>query len=250
MARILFNVGLFILLQGVIVPAGFAEQIRVAVASNFLNPMKVISKKFEAHSGNRIVISSGSSGRFYAQIKNGAPYDLFFSADQEKPLKLEKEGLTIPGFNMTYATGTLVLWSTKQGYFKTDERLKNGKFSRIAMANPKLAPYGLAAKEVLERLGLTSSVKSKQVNAENIAQTFQFVSSGNADLGFVARSQLVGVSEDQMGTQWVIPSDLHQPIKQNLVLLKRADNKKAARAFYEFMKSDSTKELIKSFGYQ
>lgn len=250
MARILFNVGLFILLQGVIAPAGFAEQIRVAVASNFLKPMKAISKKFEASSGNRVVISSGSSGRFYAQIKNGAPYDLFFSADQEKPLKLEKEGLTVPGFNMTYATGTLVLWSAKQNYFKTDERLKSGKFSRLALANPKLAPYGLAAKEVLERLGLTSSVKSKKVNAENIAQTFQFVISGNADLGFVARSQLMDLNEGKVGSQWIIPTDLHQPIKQNLVVLKRAENKKAAREFYEYMKSDATKGLIQSFGYQ
>ena len=250
MARILFNVGLFILLQGVIAPAGFAEQIRVAVASNFLKPMKVISKKFEASSGNRVVISSGSSGRFYAQIKNGAPYDLFFSADQEKPLKLEKEGFTVSGFNMTYATGTLVLWSAQQDYFKTDERLKSGNFSRLAVANPKLAPYGLAAKEVLERLELTNLVKSKQVNAENIAQTFQFVSSGNANLGFVARSQLMDLSEDKVGSQWIIPTDLHQPIKQNVVLLKRAEHNKAARAFYEYIKSDSTKGLIKSFGYQ
>ena len=250
MARILFNVGLFILLQGVIAPAGFAEQIRVAVASNFLKPIKAISHEFKVHSGHKVLISSGSSGRFYAQIKNGAPYDLFFSADQEKPLKLEKEGFTVSGFNMTYATGTLVLWSAQQDYFKTDERLKSGNFSRLAVANPKLAPYGLAAKEVLERLELTNLVKSKQVNAENIAQTFQFVSSGNANLGFVARSQLMDLSEDKVGSQWIIPTDLHQPIKQNVVLLKRAEHKKAARAFYEYIKSDSTKGLIKSFGYQ
>ena len=224
-----------------------ADEIRVAVASNFANTLKVIASNFEAASGHKVKLSIGSTGKHYAQIHHGAPFDVFFAADSKRPALLEAEGAALPGSRFTYAIGRLVLWSPRDGYVDAQGKiLETGNFQHLAMANPRLAPYGKAAQEVLEYRGLWEILKSRAVLGENIAQTFQFVKSGNAWLGFVAWSQIKRPGQAVSGSYWNIPADLYTPIEQQAVLL---NGSKAAQEFVRFVQSEESRQLIRSFGY-
>lgn len=226
-----------------------AETITIAVASNFTATMNELINRFEADSGHEVQVSYGSSGRFYAQISNGAPFDAFFSADQEKPALLETSELASGGF--TYAIGALALWSKSpslqldQGAFLRDE-----SFNKLSMANPRLAPYGQATLEVLMALDLEESTREYWVQGENITQAFQFVDSENADLGFVALSQILQNGELREGSFWPVPSALHSPIRQDAVLLNRAERKQAVIDFLNYVQSANARTLIESYGYQ
>jgi molybdate transport system substrate-binding protein len=223
----------------------------VAVAANFSAPMKIIAQDFERATGHRAVLSFGSTGQFYAQIKNGAPYALFLAADAHTPAKIEKEGLGVTGTTFTYAIGQLVLWSKTSG--RVDDRgeiLKSGNFSKLAIANPKLAPYGAAAIEVLNHLGVMSQVKPKIVEGANIAQTYQFVFSENADLGFVALSQVYENGKLKQGSGWIVPTSLHSPIKQDAIMLNPGRDSPAAIALLTYLRSDAAKAVIRKFGYE
>jgi molybdate transport system substrate-binding protein len=224
-----------------------AAEIRIAVASNFTSAIAGLSKNFELETGHRVKIIFGSTGKHYAQIKNGAPFDAFFAADIRRPELLENEGIAIAGSRFTYAIGQLVLWSPKPGYIDAKaDVLKQNHFNHVSIANPKLAPYGRAAQQALETQGLWQTIKPKIVQGENIGQAFQFVSSGNAELGFVALAQISQPGQPIHGSWWLVPQSLYTPIAQQAVLLK--DNE-AARAFMAFIKSDKSLALIRSFGY-
>ena len=227
-----------------------AGEVSVAVASNFTAPMKAIVQAFERDTGHRAILSFGATGQFYAQIKNGAPFAVLLAADDETPARLEREGVAVPGTRFTYATGKIVLWSKKADLVDTNgEILKTGKFDKLALANPKLAPYGAAAMQVLEKLNLTKQLGPKLVEASNIGQTFQFVSSGNAALGFVALSQVFENGTLKEGSGWVVPSNLYSPIKQDAVLLTSGKANVAAQALLQYLRSDKAKAIIVSFGY-
>lgn len=236
-----------IVLLLLVAPLCNAETLRVAVAANFKTTLEAVAEEFEAQSEHRLILASGSTGKHYAQILNGAPFDLFFAADARRPRLLEQQQRSVPGSRFTYAIGKLVLWSPEAGY--VDDRgqvLETGTFRRLAMANPRLAPYGLAAKQVLQQRGLYDRLQSRLVRGENIAQTFQFVATGNAQLGFVALSQLRGSGMAQQGSLWTLPESLYDPIEQQAVML---NNTPAARAFIAYIKSEPAGRLIRRFGY-
>lgn len=224
-----------------------ADEIRVAVASNFAGAMKTIVEAFEASSGHDVMLSIGSTGKHYAQIKNGAPFDVFFAADVRRPKLLDQEGLAVPGSRFTYAIGRLVLWSPRPDYVDSNGRvLEEGDFRFLAIANPRLAPYGEAARQVLESRSLWVSLGPRLVRGENISQAFQFVASGNAELGFVAYSQLSQSNGALEGSYWEVSRDEYRPIEQQSVLL--TDNA-AARAFLEFVRSKKGSNIIRAHGY-
>ncbi|PKM46069.1 MAG: molybdate ABC transporter substrate-binding protein [Gammaproteobacteria bacterium HGW-Gammaproteobacteria-1] len=227
-----------------------AEEVNVAVAANFTAPMNVIAAEFAKDTGHEAKLAFGSSGKFYAQIKNGAPFQVFLSADDAKPAKLEQEGMTVVGSRFTYAVGTLVLWSAKPGF--VDDKaavLKRGDYNKLAIANPKLAPYGAAAVEVLEGMGLMAAAEPKLVQGENIAQTFQFALTGNAELGFVALSQVMKDGKITSGSAWIVPGNLHQPIRQDAVILSSGEGNAAAVALMKYLQGDKAKAIIRSYGY-
>lgn len=227
-----------------------AGEVSVAVASNFTAPMKIIAQAFERETGHKAILSFGATGQFYAQIKNGAPFAVLLAADDETPARLEREGVAVTGTRFTYATGQVVLWSKKADLVDAQgEILKTEKFDKLALANPKLAPYGAAAMQVLEKLNLTKQLGPKLVEASNIGQTFQFVSSGNAALGFVALSQVFENGKLKEGSGWVVPSNLYSPIKQDAVLLTSGKANVAAQALLQYLRSDKAKAIIVSFGY-
>ena len=227
-----------------------AKSVHVAVAANFSKTMESLVTEFEKTSDYQIALSYGSSGKFYAQIKQGAPYELFFSADQVKPDALQKDGLVMAGSRFTYAIGRLAVWSARPDFAnKIETRLKQGAFNKLAIANPKLAPYGAAALQVLRNLELIESSQTKWVRGENIAQTYQFVSTGNADLGFVALSQLIGTNKVEQGSYWVVPETMHHAIKQDVVLLMRAAQSQGAAAFLAFMHTKMAQNIMAQFGY-
>jgi len=226
-----------------------AAEISVAVAANFTKPMREIAQAFEKASGHTLKMSFGASGKFYAQIHNGAPFEVFFSADQEKPAALENDGLTVTGSRFTYAVGGLVLWSAKKGLEAGPEVLKSGRFNKLALANPKHAPYGAAAMEVLTRMGLLEQSRSKWVMGENIAQTFQFIESGNADLGFIALSQVMEKGKILSGSSWVVPAELYPAVQQDVVLLRKGETNPAARDLLTFIRGVQATAIIESFGY-
>lgn len=230
--------------------AAQAEEVHVAVAANFTAPMKVIAADFEKATGDKVVATFGATGKFYAQIQNGAPFDVFLAADDETPAKLERENGTVPGSRFTYATGKLLLWSTKPDYIDgKGEILKKNTFAHIALATPKLAPYGLAAEEAMKKLGVYDSLQAKFVQGESIGQTFTFVSTGNAELGFVALSQVYEGGKIKFGSGWIVPASLHNPIRQDAVILNKGKNNKAAAEFAKYLQSESVKTVIRSFGY-
>lgn len=240
-----------LMLSYFLISSAHADDIYLAVATNFTATMKEIVTKFEQSHDHKVITSFGSSGKIYAQIKHGAPFQLFLSADQTKPALLEKEGLTLPGSRFTYAIGALALWSFKPDFVGADfTQLKNNNFNKLALANPKLAPYGVAALEVLDALKLKRLTEPKWVQGENIAQTYQFVATGNADLGFVALSQIMDKGHIQAGSSFIIPRQLYSPIRQDAVLLKRAKNSAGAKALHDYIKSAEAKTIIHVFGYQ
>lgn len=227
-----------------------AETVNVAVAANFTAPARVLAAIFEKTTGHEAKLSYGATGAFYSQVKNGAPFDVLLAADDERPIKLEKEGDTVPGSRFTYAIGQLVLWSAKPGVVDDKgEVLKGGQFNKLAIANPKLAPYGAAAVETLNKLGLYAAVQPKLVTGESIGQTYNFVATGNADIGFVALSQIQEAGKLKGGSAWVVPADLHAPIVQDGVILKRAAANPAAKAWMELLRSPKAKALIRGYGY-
>ena len=231
--------------------AAQADEVQVAVAANFTAPIQAIAADFEKDTGHKLVAAYGATGQFYAQNKNGAPFDVFLSADDTTPEKLEKEGDTVKGSRFTYAVGTLALWSAKDGYVDTNgEVLKKNQYQHLSIANPKAAPYGLAATQVLEKLKLTEATKAKIVEGQNITQAYQFVSTGNAELGFVALSQIYKEGKVTSGSAWIVPASLHDPIKQDAVILSKGKDNAAAKALVEYLKGPKAAAVIKSYGYQ
>lgn len=227
-----------------------ADEVRVAVAANFTAPAKIVAADFEEDTGHQAVLAFGATGQFYAQIKNGAPFEVLLSADATTPAKLADEGAAVAGSRFTYAIGRLVLWSAKPGYVDAQgEVLKRGEFKHLAIANPKLAPYGAAAVEVLTALKLLDAVEPRFVQAENIAQAYQFVASGNAELGFVALSQVMQDGKIAEGSAWRVPEGLYPPIRQDAVLLDKGKGKVAAQAWLDYLRGDKARAVIQSFGY-
>jgi molybdate transport system substrate-binding protein len=228
-----------------------AAEVSVAVAANFTAPMNAIAAEFAKDTGHQAKPAFGSSGKFYAQIKNGAPFQMFLSADDETPARLAQEGLADPASRYTYAIGTLVLWSAQPGGVDAKaEVLKKNQFNKLALANPKLAPYGRAAVEVLTGMGLLETLTPKFVLGENIAQTWQFVSTGNAELGFVALSQVMKDGKISSGSAWIVPGKLHSPIRQDAVILNAGRGNPAADALLKYLKGDKARAIIKAYGYE
>ncbi len=224
-------------------------EVTVAVASNFIKPIEALAPAFSAATGHQLRISTGSTGKFYAQIQRGAPFDVFLSADEARPAQLESEGFVIEGSRFIYAIGRLVLWHAKENQSIQPDDLQHPDGGRVAIANPKTAPYGTAAVAVIDRLGLTKALKPRLVQGENIGQTYQFVATGNAAFGFVAWSQ---VSQNGMlirGSGWLVPANLHPPIQQAATLLSRAKANPAAHDFMAFLKSDAARQIIRQHGY-
>lgn len=228
-----------------------AGEIRVAVASNFAAPMERIATLFQQETGHTVTVSLGSSGKLYAQIVGGAPFDAFLAADDELPKRMTQEGLAVSGSRFVYAEGRLVLWSLQPGFVDDKGRvLRNGIYNRLAIADPKLAPYGLAAKQTLEKLALWNGMQRKLVKGENITQTYQFAATENAELAFVALSQLMRDGKMGGGSWWLVPTELHRPIRQSAVLLSGAKDAATAQAFLDFLKGKKAAAIIRSYGYE
>jgi molybdate transport system substrate-binding protein len=228
-----------------------ADEAQMAVAANFSAPAKQLAAQFEKATGHRLALSSGSTGKFYAQISNGAPFDVLLAADSETPRRMEQEKLAVSGSRFTYALGKLVLWSPREGV--VDDRgevLRTGTFRRLSLANPRLAPYGAAAQEAMERLGAWATLQDRLVMGENIAQAFQFVATGNAELGFVAYSQVREPGKPLAGSFWLVPQSLYAPLRQDAVLLAHGASNAAAREFLAFLRSAPALELIRGYGYE
>jgi molybdate transport system substrate-binding protein len=231
--------------------SALADEVQVAVAANFTKPMQTIAAGFEKATGHKAALSFGATGKFYAQIQNGAPFEVLLTADDTTPAKLVAEGLAVEGSAFTYAIGKLVLWSAKAGFVDDQgEVLKQGQFEHIAIAAPKLAPYGAAAVAALTQMGLLGAIEPKFVQGENIAQTLQFVQSGNAELGFVALSQVFEGGKVKEGSAWIVPAALYPTIKQDAVLLTKGADNAAARALLEYLKSEPARAVIRSYGYE
>ena len=241
---------LIFFLIGFFAATASAEEVQVAVAANFTAPMQAIAAAFEKDTGHKARLAFGSSGKFYAQIRNGAPFQVLLSADDETPARLEQEGMAVSGTRFTYAIGKLALWSSGEGVVDSKgEILKRGGYAHLAIANPKLAPYGAAAIEVLKKLALLDAVQPRLVQGENIAQTYQFVASGNAELGFVALSQVTQDGKLIKGSAWMVPGNLHTPIRQDAVILANGKGYPAASALMNYLKSDKAQAVIRAYGY-
>lgn len=227
-------------------PCARAGEVRVAVASNFLSTAKELGARFTARSGHRVLISAGSTGKLYAQIRKGAPFDVFLAADAKRPRLLEEQGAAVRGSRFTYAVGRLALWGPGMKGLENGEVLRRGEFKRLAIANPKLAPYGVAAEQTLRHLKRLDALRPKLVFGENIGQAFQFVASGNAELGLVALSQLI---DSGASDYWRVPQTDYDPIEQQAVALSGARNPKTATAFLDFLRSADARALIERHGY-
>lgn len=227
-----------------------AGEVAVAVAANFTDVTRQLVPRFEDATGHRIRASFGSTGKLYAQIENGAPFEVLLAADTARPKRLEENGLAVAGSRFTYARGRLLLWSAEPGRVDAaGEILQQGGFRHLAIANPKTAPYGLAAQQVLEAIGLWRTLQPRLVRGDNIAQTFQFVATGNAELGLVAKSQVAGLAAAERGSGWEVDPQLHRPIEQQAVLLTRGAENDAANAFLEYLRSEAARSVIAAFGY-
>jgi len=229
----------------------WAQEVQVAVAANFAAPMKKIAAEFEHNSGYKVALSFGATGNFYAQIKNAAPFDIFISADQVTPTKLAQEHDAVSDTQFTYAIGTLVLWSATPGLVDAQGAvLKSGHFDHIAIASPGQAPYGAAAVEALKSLKLIELLTPKIVQGESIGQTYSFVATGNAELGFVALSQVWDKDRIKSGSGWIVPNNLYTPLRQDAILLLHGKDNPAAIALLAYLKTDAAKKIILSYGYQ
>jgi molybdate transport system substrate-binding protein len=226
--------------------AAHADQTNVAVAANFTDAANEIAKVFKEKTGHEAILSFGSTGQLYTQITQEAPFQVFLAADDERPAKAIEEGFAVPDSQFTYAIGTLVLWSQDPELVQGEETLKSGDFTKIAIANPEAAPYGAAAVQTMEALGVYDQLEPKLVQGNNISQTLQFVETGNAELGFIALAQ---VARNDEGSRWVVPEDLHDTIRQDAVLLKTGEDSEAAKAFVEFLQGPEATAIIKEFGY-
>jgi len=227
-----------------------AGEVSVAVAANFAAPMKMLAQQFQRNTGHTAILAFGSTGQFHAQIRHGAPFHVLLAADARTPLQIEEAGQGVRGTRFTYATGRLVFWSRTPGLIDSKApNLKALPIPRLAVANPKLAPYGAAAIEVLDALGLTETFRPRMVEGTNIAQTFQFVVSGNAEAGFIALSQVFAQGRIRQGSGWIVPDGLHAPIRQDAILLHSGQGQAAAHALLQYLKSDEAAALIRSFGY-
>lgn len=243
---------LLLILAAALHPAAAgAEKTLVATATNFAEVMERLVPAFETETGHEIVVVTGSSGKLFAQIRNGAPFDVFLSADQERPRRLDEAGLTVDGSRFTYAIGRLVLWSADPERIGHDgaATLRAGGFRRLAMANPALAPYGAAARETLEALGLLAALEDRIVLGENVGQAHAMVRTGNAELGFVALSSLLSPRNEPGGSCWEVPRELYSPARQDAVLLRRAAGSPVAVAFLEWLRGDEARGVIERFGY-
>ena len=242
---------LLFFILGLIIGTACADEVQVAVAANFTAPMQQIAAEFEKDSGHKTQLIFGATGKFYAQIINGAPFEVLLAADGATPSKLVGEGHAVAASKMTYAIGKLVLWSAKPDLVDgKGEVLKRTDVAHIAYCNPALAPYGAASVQVMKALGVFDALQPKLVQGENINQAYQFVVSGNAEMGFVALSQVFKDGKIREGSAWIIPGDLYQPIRQDAVMLEKGRGKPAAEALMKFLKSDRAKAIITSFGYE
>jgi molybdate transport system substrate-binding protein len=232
-----------------------AEEVTVAVAANFTAAMQKIAQAFEQDTGHKALLAFGATGKFYAQIKNGAPFSVLMSADDETPARLEKEGVAVAGTRFTYAIGRLALWSKNpslvddKGQVLLSNTAAKNSFKKLAIADPKLAPYGAAAMEVIERMGVIAKVTPKLVQGDSIGQAFQFVMTENAELGFVALSQISIDGRITQGSAWVVPQNLYTPLKQDAVLLPLGKNSAAALALMKYMRTDRAQAIIRAYGY-
>jgi molybdate transport system substrate-binding protein len=228
-----------------------AGEVRAAVASNFAAPMESIVALFQQESGHTVKVSLGASGKLYSQIKSGAPFDVFLSADEEIPKRLMKENLAVSGSRFVYATGRLVLWSAQPGL--VDDKgavLNKGNFDRLAIANPLFSPYGMAAKETLGKLTMWNSIQRKLDKGNDVTQTYQFAATERDDLAFISLSQVTSDGKVTTGSWWLVPSELHNPIRQSAVLLTSAKDQEAATAFLGFLKSEKARAVMRGFGYE
>jgi molybdate transport system substrate-binding protein len=227
-----------------------ASEVQVAVAPNFARPMERIAASFASDTGHHASLSAAATGTLYAQIRAGAPYDVILSADRATPERLEEEGLAVAGTRFAYAFGKLVLYSARAGYVDpAGAVLSKAPFKHIAIAQPKLAPYGAAAIEALTALGLLEALRPKIVTGESVAQAYQFVATGNAEVGFVALSQVAAPDGPATGSYWVVPANLYRPIEQDASLLRHGESSPAARAFCDYLKTPKAQSVIRSFGY-
>ncbi len=240
----------FLVLGLVFSVAAAAAEVQVAVAANFTAPMQAIVAEFEKDTGHKAVVAFGATGKFYAQIKNGAPFGVLLAGDATTPARLEREGDTVKGTRFTYAVGKLVLWSATAGYVDgAGEVLKAAPYKHLSLANPKTAPYGAAAVAVLAKLGLSETVAGRMVQGENITQAYQFVATGNAELGFVALSQVFKDGRVSAGSAWIVPAELYDPIRQDAVILARGKDNPAAQALIDYLKGPKAAAVIRSYGY-
>ena len=227
-----------------------AAEVHIAVAANFTAPINEIAAAFEKASGHKVIAAFGPTGGLYTQIMHGAPFEVFLAADDSTPARLETVGEILAGSRFTYVIGKLVLWSASAGYVDAQgEVLRRNEFNHLSIGNPKTAPYGLAATQVLARLGLTDAVKPKLVEGTNITQAYQFVATGNAELGFVALSQVYKDGQISGGSAWIVPEDMYEPIRQDAVILNKGKDNPAAAALVDYLKGPKAAAVIKSYGY-
>ena len=224
--------------------------VHVAVASNFLNPLKEIAKRYKQDTGNTLILISASTGKLYAQILHGAPFDILLAADAKRPALLEQERQGVKGTRFTYAVGALVLWSADAEKVRGVGSLKKMNKGKLAIANPKTAPYGRAAEQTLKRLGLWKKLRPFLVQGENVSQTLQFVATGNAGLGFVAKSQVEDPRFKLKGSRWEVPAEMHDPVSQQAILLKPGLANSAAKQFLQYLKGSAAREVMQSYGYR
>ena len=247
----MIRLGIFIGLAVGLATVAHGEEVQVAVAANFVAPLQQISAGFKERSGHQISIISGATGKFYAQIKAGAPFEILLAADVATAAKLVAEGDAVANTSFTYAIGKLVLWSARENFVADGvDLLKRATFDHIAVANPKLAPYGAAAEQTLKTLGDYEALAAKIVHGENIAQTYQFVATGNAELGLVALSQVIDENGKlKSGSMWIVPQKFYTPLRQNAVLLNKGAERAAAKAFMAYLQSEPARRIIERYGY-